>query len=75
MAYDRDIRDDSTTNPPGTNNPGTNPQEEQILPGTPIFDAAGERIGTVADAGFAGGSLRISQSGLFARDLAIPMTA
>jgi len=73
MAYDRDIRDTPATDSVGTNNPATNPHAEQIVPGTPIFDAAGEKIGDVDDLGFQDGVLKARQSGVFSRDMAIPL--
>lgn len=75
MAYDRDIRDNAAMDALGANDPGANPRAEQILPGTPVFDAAGEKIGDVNDAGFSNGTLSMHQYGIFSRDLAIPMSA
>lgn len=75
MAYDRDLRDTPATDSLGINNPGTNPRAEQILPGTPIFDAMGEKIGAVDDLGFQDGVLRVRQIGVLSRDMAIPLDA
>lgn len=75
MAYDRDIRGDSASDTLGKNNPGTNPQAEQLLPGAPVYDVAGELIGNVDDAGFVGDALRISRSGLLTSELAVPLSS
>ena len=75
MAYDRDIRETPAPGAAGTgmNNPGVDPRAEQILPDTPIFDAAGEDIGVVSDAGFTDGMLSAHQRGIFAHDVTIPL--
>lgn len=75
MAYDHEIRDDIAADGPGINNPGVDPRAEQILPGTPVYDVAGEKIGAVDGAGFADGLLMMRPSSLFARRAAIPLDA
>lgn len=75
MAYDHEIRDDRAADGPAINNPGVDPRAEQILPGTPVYDVAGEKIGAVDDAGFADGLLMMRPSSFFARRAAIPLDA
>lgn len=67
---------DDTANTAGTeNNPGANPLAEQVLVGTPVYDADGVFIGHVSDRGFEHGGLIVRKDGIFPRDVTIPTSA
>jgi uncharacterized protein (TIGR02271 family) len=47
--------------------------DQQFLEGTPVFDAAGEKVGTVSEHNVQGGYLVVHKGWLFPKDLYVPL--
>jgi uncharacterized protein (TIGR02271 family) len=58
-----------------TNTPGPgNMAGQQFLEGTPVFDAAGEKVGSVSEHNVQGGYL-VVHKGIFRKDIHVPLSA
>src|SRR5579884_3601284 len=60
---------------PDTQGAGGTNLTQQFVPGMPVFDAGGEKVGMVSDPAVQDGYLVVQKGWLFPKDVAIPLTS